>query len=44
MNVNTVQAKEKLYELLGLLENGEEDQIVITRKVPQKVREITERQ
>ena len=30
--VNVMQTKEKLYELLGMLEDGEENQIVITRK------------
>lgn len=32
MYVNAARAKETLYELLGLLEDGEENQIVITRK------------
>ena len=32
MDVSVMQAKERLYELLGMLEDGEENQIVITRK------------
>lgn len=32
MDVTVMQAKERLYELLGMLEDGEENQIVITRK------------
>ena len=32
MYVNVTEAKEQLYELLGLLADGEENQIVITRK------------
>ncbi len=32
MNVSVMQAKERLYELLGMLEDGEENQIIITRK------------
>ena len=41
MYVNAAHAKEVLYELLGLLGDGEENQIIITRK-GQPVAKITE--
>ena len=41
MYINVEQAKSQMYELLGKLEDGEENQIVITRK-GKPVAKITE--